>query len=588
MSQNYTPTEWIDNRTVGTASVMNNMEKCIEYAHDSIYGIKNDSLLKDENMSGFYIAPFFASNSDLRTFLYKSYDGKEFFRSKNPIATCRDSDIIYKNGKFYLVSFPISERENGYFTDEFTIQVSENLVDWERHDISLGMFEPGQGYVSYAPEWFVDDNDDIYVFFPFSTEMHSDGIRRKFKQYYTKCLDLENLVFDKPKMFEVNGWNLIDPHIVKKDGIYYMFIKTETDDADYNMGEIQIWTSTNLDNWTYVKTIESLKTSKYEAPCVQKIGDVYYLYVDNYSNDDHINAPSHMHYCTSTDLLNWSNPIKITCNYPTRHGTVLHLTDSKAISVVNNNVEFETNPTVVYRNLLTPYTSNKYLKLFDVNFDTTWKTCSIKFSLSDVQGNFFNSDFSITIKRADTFIDIRFNETYNVISDLSVVACAHDLDNISIYLETKNISNANPSLTNVEYTSFECDCRVCKDNILIDNIEGTLYYPIRTSSNFSENETVNINSLRVNGVISSLSLQSNKIYYVFEDTVIENVDVSKIKNGDIVYFSLFNDNFGINLTLKNGSTIFCPGNVDFVINKEKGLNEGLFAFMKVGEGIRKI
>ena len=36
MSQNYTPTEWIDNRTVGTASVMNNMEKGIEDAHDRI------------------------------------------------------------------------------------------------------------------------------------------------------------------------------------------------------------------------------------------------------------------------------------------------------------------------------------------------------------------------------------------------------------------------------------------------------------------------------------------------------------------------------------------------------------------------
>ena len=36
MSQNYTPTEWIDNRTVGTASVMNNMEKGIENAHNRI------------------------------------------------------------------------------------------------------------------------------------------------------------------------------------------------------------------------------------------------------------------------------------------------------------------------------------------------------------------------------------------------------------------------------------------------------------------------------------------------------------------------------------------------------------------------
>lgn len=39
MSQNYTPTKWIDNRTVGTASVMNNMEKGIENAHNRIDGV---------------------------------------------------------------------------------------------------------------------------------------------------------------------------------------------------------------------------------------------------------------------------------------------------------------------------------------------------------------------------------------------------------------------------------------------------------------------------------------------------------------------------------------------------------------------
>ena len=33
MSQNYIPTKWEDNKTVGTASVMNNMERGIEDAH---------------------------------------------------------------------------------------------------------------------------------------------------------------------------------------------------------------------------------------------------------------------------------------------------------------------------------------------------------------------------------------------------------------------------------------------------------------------------------------------------------------------------------------------------------------------------
>lgn len=59
MSQNYTPTEWVDNRTVGTASVMNNMEKGIEDAHDRIDGV--DEQIKDtENLilnMKYYVTP---------------------------------------------------------------------------------------------------------------------------------------------------------------------------------------------------------------------------------------------------------------------------------------------------------------------------------------------------------------------------------------------------------------------------------------------------------------------------------------------------------------------------------------------------
>ena len=46
MSQNYIATNWEDNKTVGTASVMNNMEKGIKDAHDRIDGV--DEQIKDK------------------------------------------------------------------------------------------------------------------------------------------------------------------------------------------------------------------------------------------------------------------------------------------------------------------------------------------------------------------------------------------------------------------------------------------------------------------------------------------------------------------------------------------------------------
>ena len=62
MSQNYTPTEWIDNRTVGTASVMNNMEKGIEDAHNRIDGV--DSQIKEKATKTFINVKEFGAKGD--------------------------------------------------------------------------------------------------------------------------------------------------------------------------------------------------------------------------------------------------------------------------------------------------------------------------------------------------------------------------------------------------------------------------------------------------------------------------------------------------------------------------------------------
>ena len=45
MSNSYTPTEWIPNRTIGTADVMNNIEKGIVDAHEKVDEL--DSQIKD-------------------------------------------------------------------------------------------------------------------------------------------------------------------------------------------------------------------------------------------------------------------------------------------------------------------------------------------------------------------------------------------------------------------------------------------------------------------------------------------------------------------------------------------------------------
>ena len=72
MSQNYTPTKWVDNRTVGTASVMNNMEKGIENAHNRIDGVDSqiiairDRKIDDITLSGNSLT-LLANNNAIKT-----------------------------------------------------------------------------------------------------------------------------------------------------------------------------------------------------------------------------------------------------------------------------------------------------------------------------------------------------------------------------------------------------------------------------------------------------------------------------------------------------------------------------------------
>ena len=98
MSQNYTPTKWVDNRTVGTASVMNNMEKGIKNAHDRIDGF----------------------NSQIKDIVYniKNYgaksDGSEDISSilQNLINEIPNgSKIQFENGKYLLVFLTFRQKE---------------------------------------------------------------------------------------------------------------------------------------------------------------------------------------------------------------------------------------------------------------------------------------------------------------------------------------------------------------------------------------------------------------------------------------------------------------------------------------------
>ena len=144
MSQNYTPTEWVDNRTVGTASVMNNMEKGIEDAHDRIDGV--DSQIKEiENLTPMNILFLGAKNDgseDIGSIInqytdrYSLYIPEGIYKVSTPIVL---KNSLYGSG--YLRDFDPENKNQTVLRSELSngalITVAENANHLNIKDLVL-------------------------------------------------------------------------------------------------------------------------------------------------------------------------------------------------------------------------------------------------------------------------------------------------------------------------------------------------------------------------------------------------------------------------------------------------------------------
>lgn len=141
--------------------------------------------------------------------------------------------------------------------------------------------------------------------------------------------------------------NYIDSSLFKDpdSGKYYLTVKR---DGVCN----EIWESDTLlslqGQWNLV-TYDAL--TGYEGPSLTKSNGHYYLYADKLADYPALDPDGNfgtgdgtrgIYVCTSDDLIHWSNPQKINATsengsaIPTRHGTVITVTDPSAIRTVMN------------------------------------------------------------------------------------------------------------------------------------------------------------------------------------------------------------------------------------------------------------
>lgn len=280
-----------------------------------------------DNPSELFLMSDFQTNSQ-KLYMQASLDGKSFFSltnketsfiSSSGVDNVRDPSIMKYNGSYYAI---YTAGVMGY-VQYYKIAISSDGINWTDHsELSTSSVSPA---VSWAPEWFVDSNGDVYVYFILA--LTDPLLGGNLVIYYSKANNIGLTSFTNPTILPISGVSspALDPYVIKKGSTYYLFYARE--DVAFN-GYVEVATSTSpITGFTVIKDENDLGFGGgFEAPnIVEYSTGLYRMYIDKYSDG------SGKYYSESTDLLTWSTPVAISSNYISRHGTVIKSTDVNEI-----------------------------------------------------------------------------------------------------------------------------------------------------------------------------------------------------------------------------------------------------------------
>ena len=320
--------------------------------------------------------------------IYGSTNGSDFTRLSYEHLDMADASIMYHDGFFWMITGNMNKFDSKIWP---TISCSKDLVHWSTPENNVII---KQGNASYngisvdtlpdgtwsyngndhcfdyvAPEWFVDDDGDVYILLscgywgsshgeathdrmqPYlikvdtlsvaSVGMSSEITTRYPRQlkFYPETAEKLNVGYARSYPAGTNATgsdNLIDGCIYKENGTYYMVIKR-------NGLENDVWTTTNIDDPNSWSLQAQTITMGYEAPSLTKLNGTYYLYGDHITNGKGnytgTNFASNTKGIASTsfwgsptwwnDNMNWANFRDPTGgSLEARHGTAMTVTES--------------------------------------------------------------------------------------------------------------------------------------------------------------------------------------------------------------------------------------------------------------------
>ncbi len=287
-----------------------------------------------------FIGVFFDSNSDPEFFLVTSDDGVSLNKIERPDKKKfigRDPNLIFFDGHWYICHTGVNR---GDFSSDknfgdFTILKSNDLSTWKEfripafgHTNLRGMsgkvLDGNIGKIDsvWAPS-FVTSNGELYTVISVANRIinTSGGFSREgFSSAIIKCTDVNSMQFSKPIVFlqDIND-SYIDTQIVKLDtGRFIAVTKSELS------GDIIFFESDHLSNGYEKLSIlpfRKLYGFMVEAPNLvwNPVFSCWFVYLDRPT------VNKEYYYCKSNDLINWSKPYRVVCDFNIRHGNLINI-----------------------------------------------------------------------------------------------------------------------------------------------------------------------------------------------------------------------------------------------------------------------
>lgn len=278
----------------------------------------NGKLFHEEPNYTWYFYTFYSDTSE-NLYLSTSKDG--LLNWSNPtkildtLDSLRDPSPIQYKDKFYIVY-----TRNGFGLNNvnFGLLESNDLINWSFVD-SIGFKDkyPNVNHV-WAPEWFLDDNGKLYV-------VVSVSLGTVFQTYLIESLDVESDKWGSiTKLNILNRTNIIDTYLIKKDGIYYAYIKNNVTDnidraqSDSLFGNYIVTDSLDWAGWA--KDGYSI-----EGQSIIKHKNFYIAYLDYYvtANMNDSVLAHQVYYSKSIDMDYWTEPQKLSSVIT--HGTPIKI-----------------------------------------------------------------------------------------------------------------------------------------------------------------------------------------------------------------------------------------------------------------------